>query len=83
MARIVVHTRKAPYIYKTPKGDVVAICMCGLSDTYPLCSGKHAVTADEEEGVVYFYDPGKSRVGKASKIVLEEGEKNPEEAVKV
>ncbi|MCE4613854.1 MAG: hypothetical protein F7C07_08535 [Desulfurococcales archaeon] len=61
----------------------MAICMCGLSDTYPLCSGKHAITADEEDEVVYFYDPNKNRAGKASKIVLEEGEKEPGESVKV
>jgi CDGSH-type Zn-finger protein len=83
MARIVIHTKKAPYLYKTPKGDVVAICMCGLSDTYPLCSGKHTITTDEEDDIVYFYDPNKKRVGRATKVTLEDGEKDVQETVKV
>jgi len=37
------------------KGDI-AICMCGLSDTYPFCDGSHQVTADEDEGVRYKYE---------------------------
>ncbi|MEB3860328.1 MAG: hypothetical protein LRS43_03865 [Desulfurococcales archaeon] len=57
--------------------------MCGLSDTYPLCSGKHAITADEEEDTVYFYDPSKKRSGKAVKIIVEGTERDPNETVKV
>jgi CDGSH-type Zn-finger protein len=37
--------------------------MCGLSDTYPICSGKHRLVGDEEEGRVYVYDQGGNRLG--------------------
>jgi CDGSH-type Zn-finger protein len=56
MARIIIHTAKKPYVHKTPKGDVVVICMCGLSKNYPLCDGSHVKVGNELEGAIYLYD---------------------------
>lgn len=67
MARVVIHTAKGPYTYKLPSGEVVHICMCGLSDRYPLCSGKHKLVQDEEEGKIYLYDEtGYRRLGEVN-----------------
>jgi|GEM_PF-283038 CDGSH-type Zn-finger protein len=68
MARLIVHTAKRPYQYKTPKGDVIWICMCGLSDTYPICSGRHKSTTDEEDSKVYIYDENRQRVSEVNSI---------------
>lgn len=37
--------------------------MCGLSDTYPICSGKHKLVRDEEDNKVYAYDQNGNRLG--------------------
>ena len=62
MARIVIHTAKAPHVFETPKGDKVAICMCGLSKRYPFCDGSHTKTQDEANGVLYAYDQDGNRL---------------------
>ncbi|KUO79653.1 MAG: hypothetical protein AT714_07825 [Vulcanisaeta sp. OSP_8] len=61
--RVILHTAKRPYEYKTPSGESVWICMCGLSDTYPICSGKHKLVRDEDERSVYIYDQTGNRLG--------------------
>jgi CDGSH-type Zn-finger protein len=61
--RVILHTAKGPYEYKTPSGESVWICMCGLSDTYPICSGKHKLVRDEDERSVYIYDQTGNRLG--------------------
>ena len=61
--RVILHTAKRPYEYKTPSGESVWICMCGLSDTYPICNGKHRLVRDEDEGSVYIYDQTGNRLG--------------------
>ncbi len=67
MARLIIHTAKKPYIYTLPSGESVAICMCGLSDKYPLCSGKHKLVQDEDDAKVYTYDEtGYRRLGEAT-----------------
>ena len=66
MARIVIHTAKAPHVFNTPKGDNVAICMCGLSQRYPFCDGSHKKAADEADGVVYVYDQQGNRIDLAT-----------------
>ena len=37
------------------------ICMCGLSNNQPFCDGTHKKTKDEQEGMVYQYNPDGSR----------------------
>ncbi|MFP8951375.1 CDGSH iron-sulfur domain-containing protein [Natrialbaceae archaeon A-arb3/5] len=39
------------------KGDV-AVCQCGLSDSFPFCDGSHRRTADEDDGTTYVYEDG-------------------------
>lgn len=57
MARIVLRTAHGPAEFKTPNGDTVHICRCGLSKSeYGLCDGSHKQTLDEKEGEVYEYD---------------------------
>ncbi|MCE4607462.1 MAG: CDGSH iron-sulfur domain-containing protein, partial [Caldisphaeraceae archaeon] len=49
------------------------ICRCGLSKTYPYCSGAHINVADEKEKSIYLYDKEDRRLGKVKWIVLEDG----------
>lgn len=69
MARIIIHTAKSPHVFNTPKGDTVAICMCGLSQKYPFCDGSHTKTRDEADDALYAYDQ------EGNKINLATGEK--------
>ena len=60
MAREVTHTATGPLRLDEEdlddeKGDV-AVCLCGLADSYPFCDGSHRAAEDEEEGVRYKYD---------------------------
>ena len=57
MARIVKHTHTAPMEVKV--GDESKwICMCGLSDNLPFCSGAHELCNGELEGMTYKYENG-------------------------
>lgn len=58
--RVIVHDETGPLKLDEDdidpeKGDV-AICLCGLSESYPYCDGSHRATADEDDGTLYEYD---------------------------
>lgn len=42
------------------KGDV-AICQCGLAETFPFCDGSHRQTRDEAPDQRYVYDEDGTR----------------------
>lgn len=52
------------------KGNV-AICQCGLAETFPFCDGTHRRTSDEDPETRYVYDEdGTRRV--VERVVLAE-----------
>lgn len=60
MARLVRIQRKGP-IRIDPQDKPVFICGCGLTKNVPFCDGNHKACANEEENVLYRYDPDSGR----------------------
>lgn len=64
MTRVVKHTADTPSEVKTPSGDSVWICRCGLTTNEDgTCSGMHKkyMVADEEKDKLYCYKDGKRK----------------------
>jgi CDGSH iron-sulfur domain-containing protein 1 len=46
-----------------PDGKMIAICACGLSQTFPLCDGSHKpARASEQAGTLYVYAPDRKTI---------------------
>lgn len=61
MARLIRHEATAPHELK-PQDKSAWICMCGLSQNYPLCDGSHSKARKEEAGKCYTYDNARVNV---------------------
>jgi CDGSH-type Zn-finger protein len=60
MARWIKHEATGPYEVK-PSDKSTWICMCGLSQNYPLCDGAHKLCRQQEaEGKIYYYEGEKA-----------------------
>ena len=64
MARLIRHDATGPQELKPdPNGKSAWVCMCGLSQNYPLCDGSHsAACKTEEDGKLYVYDKCRKQV---------------------
>lgn len=84
MARLVLTEGKGPLIFRLEDGSTISICTCGLSKTFPLCSGKHIMIQDEDSEQVYVYGDDYRRLGAVKLIVTEDGrEINPKNIKKL
>ncbi|MCE4629395.1 MAG: hypothetical protein F7C82_03860 [Desulfurococcales archaeon] len=75
MARLVLVEGMGPLRFKLEDGSTISICTCGLSRTFPLCSGKHVMIQDEKPESVYVYDDGYNRLGIVDQITTLDGKK--------
>lgn len=62
MGRLVHHDATGPAEIK-PQPKSVWVCMCGLSQTLPVCDGSHKIArATEQPGKCYIYDKTRRKV---------------------
>ncbi len=78
MARLVEHDAHGPRKLTASdlddeKGDI-AICQCGLAESYPFCDGTHRETADEDDDVLYDYDVDDSQRRVVDRVVYADEE---------
>jgi CDGSH-type Zn-finger protein len=65
MPRLVRHEAFGPVEVKPhPEGKSAWVCMCGLSQTLPICDGSHktARQCEAEPGKLYIYDKDRRKV---------------------
>ncbi|MCE4609169.1 MAG: hypothetical protein F7C36_02155 [Desulfurococcales archaeon] len=74
MPRIIVFKENKPKLIEGPNGEILNVCMCGLTDLYPYCTGKH-IHIDEKDHELYAYDQEAKPIGKI--IVAEKDSKQP------
>ncbi|MBI1370507.1 MAG: CDGSH iron-sulfur domain-containing protein [Planctomycetes bacterium] len=56
MARLIRHEATGPHEIKA-SSESTWICMCGLSQNYPLCDGHHKLCRKQEQpGKLYRYE---------------------------
>ncbi len=61
MPRMIRHEATGPLEVK-PQEKSVWVCMCGLSQNYPICDGAHKRAKQEEPGKCYVYDNQRQNV---------------------
>ncbi len=72
MPRLLVFKHKNPLEVELVDGTRIVVCGCGLSDTFPFCSGKHILIQDEDEDKIYVYDEKAERLGEVDSIIVKE-----------
>ena len=82
MARLVLAKGMGPIRFKLEDGSILSVCTCGLSRTFPLCSGKHVMIQDEDAESIYVYDEEYTRLGKVKHVILVNDEKIPPGLIK-
>ncbi len=70
MPRILMFKHKKPLEIELADGSRLVVCGCGLSETFPFCSGKHILIQDEDDDKVYVYDERAERIGEVEHIVV-------------
>jgi len=73
MARLVLVEGMGPLRFRLEDGSTISICTCGLSKTFPLCSGKHVMIQDEDPKSIYIYDDDYNRFGVVDRITTIDG----------